>query len=210
MKRHWIWAVAGYAALLGGGYFLGQILSSWIAVPGPGGEIYSPMVLSVAALFVLTSAMPFVPGAEIGFALMMVFGSRIALLVYLCMLAALWIAFFAGYLLPRSAIQNLFLALGLKRAAVLVQRTEDMDIAARHEFLSTHAKGRILPLLLRNRYLTLVLALNVPGNAVLGGGGGLSLLAGLSRLYSPLGFCLATAVAVAPVPILVRLLSYAP
>jgi hypothetical protein len=42
---------------------------------------------------------------------------------------------------------------------------------------------------------------NLPGNVVLGGGGGIALLAGLSRLYAPLPMAVTVALAVAPVPL---------
>jgi len=56
--------------------------------------------------------------------------------------------------------------------------------------------------LLRYRYVALAVAINTPGNVILGGGGGLALMAGLSRLFSPLPFLLTVLIAVLPVPLL--------
>lgn len=210
MSGKWIWGVAIYAALLGGGFLLGQYLPMWLHVPGDASAPYGTMTLVVAAIFLITSAIPFVPGAEIGFALMMVFGARIAVLVYACMVAALWMAFGAGHLLPKSTLRGLFVALKLKRAAVFVRQTETMTAAERRSFLTQNMPGRILPFLMKNRYLAIFVLFNLPGNAVLGGGGGIALFAGMSRLFSPLGFCLASALAVAPVPLLFVLFGYRP
>lgn len=202
MSRKWIWALAGYATLLGGGLLLGRYLPMWMHVPGEASAPYGAMTLMAAGIYLITSAMPFVPGAEIGLALLMVFGARIALLVYGCMVAALWLAFAAGHLLPKSTLQKAFTALRLKRAAVLVRRAEGMSHRERHLFLTQNASGRMLPFLLKNKYLAIAVLFNLPGNAILGGGGGIALFAGMSRLYAPLWFCVASALAVAPVPIL--------
>jgi hypothetical protein len=45
---------------------------------------------------------------------------------------------------------------------------------------------------------------------LIGGGGGIALLAGMSRLFAPLGFAISVAVAVAPIPLLVLLTGYQP
>jgi hypothetical protein len=61
----------------------------------------------------------------------------------------------------------------------------------------------VVPFLLRHRYLALAIALNLPGNFLLGGGGGIALLAGVSRLYAVPGFLATVTCAVAPVPLAV-------
>lgn len=210
MSAKWIWGAAIYAVLLGGGFLLGQYLPMWLHVPGETSAPYGPMTLAVAGIYLITSAIPFIPGAEIGFALMMVFGARIAVLVYACMVTALWLAFGAGHLLPKSTLRKVFSALRMKRAAVLVRQAETMTNRERRAFLTQNAPGRILPFLLKNKYLAIAILFNLPGNAVLGGGGGIALFAGMSRLYSPLGFCVASALAVAPVPILFLVFGYRP
>ena len=48
--------------------------------------------------------------------------------------------------------------------------------------------------------------MNTPGNAVIGGGGGIMMLAGLSGLFAPLPTALAIMIAVSPVPIAVMLM----
>ncbi len=53
------------------------------------------------------------------------------------------------------------------------------------------------------RYVSVALLVNLPGNALIGGGGGICMIAGLSRLFSTWIFALTIALAVAPVPVLV-------
>ena len=60
---------------------------------------------------------------------------------------------------------------------------------------------RALRSVLQHRYVVLAVLLNLPGNVVLGGGGGLAMMAGLSRLFHPLPFVLTVLLAVLPVPL---------
>jgi hypothetical protein len=59
--------------------------------------------------------------------------------------------------------------------------------------------------LVRHRYLALAFALNLPGNSLIGGGGGIALSAGMSGLYPMPAYLASVAVAVAPVPLLIAL-----
>ena len=56
---------------------------------------------------------------------------------------------------------------------------------------------------MRFRYVTVALAINTPGNIAVGGGGGIMLVAGLSRLFSIPAMLLVIALATAPVPLAV-------
>lgn len=59
-----------------------------------------------------------------------------------------------------------------------------------------------LPFLLRHRYLVLALLFNFPGNAIIGDGGGIGLIAGMSRLFPFPKYLLLVCVAITPVPLL--------
>jgi hypothetical protein len=52
------------------------------------------------------------------------------------------------------------------------------------------------------RYLTIALLFNLPGNYLIGGGGGISLACGISRRFSWKWFLLTVVLAVSPVPLL--------
>lgn len=145
-------------------------------------------VWTLLLLYTLLLAVPFVPGAEIGLALLVVFGAVMAWPVYVATILALSIAFAAGRLASGSA-----------RPA--------------SEALAVFADGlRDRPWLqglMRFRWLTVVALINMPGNTVIGGGGGIAMALGYSRAFSYPAFLACVAVAVAPVPALVLLAEFA-
>lgn len=170
--------------------------------PGNEDTVHRTIMVS-AALYAALLAVPFVPGAEIGIALMVMLGPPIALLVYLCTVAGLSLGFVAGRIIPFSALARFAMDIRFERTSKLLREIEPMDKKERLGFLVSKAPKRLLPLLLRHRYLALAVALNIPGNYLIGGGGGIALFAGVSRLYSVTGFLVTILIAVAPVPIAV-------
>jgi len=172
--------------------------------PGNEDAVHRAIMIS-AALYVILLAVPFVPGTEIGVAMMAMLGPRIALLVYLCTLAGLSLGFILGRLIPFKALIHLAEYLKLDRSRRLLEQIEPLDEKERLDFLIGRVPKRMLPLLIRCRYLALAAALNIPGNYVIGGGGGIALIAGASRLFSVVGFFVTIILAVAPVPIMVMI-----
>jgi hypothetical protein len=170
--------------------------------PGNEDTVHRTIMVS-AALYAALLAVPFVPGAEIGVALMVMLGPPIVLLVYLCTVAGLSLSFVAGRIIPFSALARFAMDIRFERTSKLLREIEPMDKKERLGFLVSKAPKRLLPLLLRHRYLALAVALNIPGNYLIGGGGGIALFAGVSRLYSVAGFLVTIFIAVAPVPIAV-------
>ena len=209
MRRRARWLALGllYAALLIGGWYAGGRLDGLAAVevlPQTEARLHRG-VMTASAAFVLASATPFVPGAEIGFALPLLFGAKIAPLVYLSMVAALTLAFAAGRLVPASATARAFDAFGFARARDLALRFGGLEPSERLSLLLEAAPARIAPVLLRHRCLALIVLLNLPGNSVPGGGGGIAFAAGLSGLFSFPRYLLAVLAAVAPFPLYVAL-----
>lgn len=162
------------------------------------------MLGSVAYIGLL--ALPFVPGAEIGLAMLTAFGAEIAPLIYCATVLAMLLAYLVGCLLPVTALARIFSFLRMRKAADLVLRAAPLPGDARLQLLLEGAPPRIVALALRHRYVALALAVNTPGNAVIGGGGGIMMLAGLSGLFAPLPTALAIMIAVSPVPIAVMLM----
>ncbi|HXV11709.1 MAG TPA: hypothetical protein VD839_12995, partial [Burkholderiales bacterium] len=68
--------------------------------------------------------------------------------------------------------------------------------------------GGSMSVLLNHRYLLLALLLNLPGNVLIGGGGGIAMMAGMSRLYSFPSYLALISVAILPGPVLVMLSKY--
>lgn len=168
-------------------------------------EVHQALMIS-ALVYALLIAIPFVPGAEIGLAIVVMIGPSIVFLVYVSTIAGLTLSFLIGRIVPLNGLINLFDSLRLVRAARLLSQIEPMNRNDRLRFLISNAPSRIIPLLLRYRYVALAIAINTPGNIVLGGGGGLALMAGVSRLFSVPAFLMTIAVATAPVPLAVLLL----
>jgi hypothetical protein len=191
----------GYLGLLVLGFWLSMLMHDVVARV-EAGPIATGVIVAAFVCFVLFSAIPFVPGAEIGLGLLMVMGAEGALGVYLAMVAALCLSFAAGRFVPPARVAALFGALGLVRARDLVLRTADLAEADRVAFIEAHAPARWVPFLLRNRHLALGLLFNLPGNVILGGGGGIAFAAGASRLFGAGAYVLTVLIAVAPVPLM--------
>lgn len=168
------------------------------------------LVFSSAALYVVLMALPFMPGIEVGLMLMAMLGVGGIVLVYLCTVLALSLSFLAGRLLPPRHIARALGRLGLERARKLVTDLEPLGPEERLRFLARSAPSRIGPFLLRHRYLVLAVLFNLPGNALIGNGGGIALIAGMSRLFPFLKYVLLVCLAITPVPLLFLLRAVRP
>lgn len=157
------------------------------------------------AVYVVLLALPFVPGAEIGIALLTAFGAEIAPLIYGATVLAMVLAYGVGLFLPTTLLVRLLSLLHLTRAAALVERAAALPRADRTAVLLEGASPGMVALALRHRYLAIALALNIPGNVVIGGGGGIMMMAGISGIFAPLPTVLTVVIAVAPVPLVMVL-----
>ena len=159
-----------------------------------------------AVAYVGLLAMPFVPGAEIGIALLAAFGAAIAPLIYVFTVAAMMLAFTIGRFLPISSLERLFRVLRLTRAADLVAKAAPLSKDDRLAMLLEGQSKRAVSIAVRYRYLAIALAVNMPGNSIIGGGGGIMMIAGLSGIFAPLATFLTVVIAVSPVPLAVLFL----
>ena len=158
-------------------------------------------LVGVAIVFALCLAIPFVPGMEIGLAMMMLFGVRGVALVYLATLGGLSLSFLAGRWVSMKRIGRLLGWAGLERAQALMGQIDGLSRDQRLELLLSAAPGKYTGLLLRHRHLMLLVLLNLPGNAVLGGGGGIGFLVGASGLLSYPWYLGTVAIAILPFPL---------
>jgi hypothetical protein len=71
------------------------------------------------------------------------------------------------------------------------------------QFLQDAAPRWVGKWVIGHRYILLAILINLPGNSFVGGGGGILLIAGLSRLFSYPAVLLTLVVATAPVPLAV-------
>ncbi len=161
------------------------------------------LVMIAIAVYVLLMATPFMPGIEIGLALMALLGPKSAALIYLSTVLALSLSYAVGRFVPLRVVYRLLGWLYLERASSLVRQLEPLGRRERLAVLNEKAPRRVAPFLLRHRYVTIAALLNLPGNALLGGGGGIGLVVGVSGLIPYPAYLLVVAVAVAPVPLLI-------
>jgi hypothetical protein len=196
-----------YGSLLAGGHWGGGwLIDSAVVVLGADAQSHDLHVMIAGVVFYAAlMAIPFVPGMEISLALLAVFGPKVAMAVYAATVAALGLSCLIGRLLPVSLIATFFGSLGLQRAKDLVRSLQPLSAEQRLEVLIEHAPKRVAPLLLKHPYIAVIVALNVPGNAVIGGGGGIALLAGMSGLFTFPRFLASVSLAALPVPLVVML-----
>lgn len=192
-----------YGLLLLGGWSLGDALVE-LTIPeiGPMNEpMIHRIVMTALVAFIVMSAIPFVPGAEIGFALLLLSGGQVAPLVYLGMVSALVVSYIFARLVPSIVLGRAFDWLGLKMASNFIAELDAAPQNERLAMLSGVLPSKVGQKLLRHRYILLAVALNTPGNSLVGGGGGLAFIAGASRLFGFWPFLAVAIGAVAPVPL---------
>lgn len=181
-------------------------LMGWFSTVGRSSTLMGGLLVLMLLVYAILIAVPFVPGVEIGISLMFLAGSGVAPYVYLATVLGLVGAFLAGRFLSYRWLYRLLADLRLKRACVWLDRMHEMPPAARVEALQNGVGGRWGGYLIRFRYLALLVLFNLPGNSAIGGGGGIAMLAGLSRLYPTPTTILTIALAVSPVPLTVWVL----
>lgn len=186
---HWIRGELGVAEK-----FLAYAQSEWGRGVLVGGGI----------LYILLLSLPFVPGVELGILLMCVFGKEGVVFVYLATVAGLSLGFLIGRLIPQQWIESGLERLGYSWSCCgqsdEIEKMADCISAGRK-----HIPSWLKSFLVKYRYLTIAILVNLPGNYILGGGGGISLACGTSRRISWKGFLVTIIVAVSPVPVLVYL-----
>lgn len=198
-----IWRIAAIVAAIialnfAGGWFAAQInLQIW----PQHSDIIELIIVAIVVGYVLAMATPFVPGIEIGLALMLLLGPGGVVLVYLCTQIALALSFLLGRLIPTQLIAHIFDWLNFHRARRLIEAVERVAPEQRIRTLAERSPARWIAFLVRHHYLALTIILNLPGNAIIGGAGGLGMIAGLSRAVPLHHFAILMAIATLPVPL---------
>jgi hypothetical protein len=182
----------------------GRLVLRWLNFQlWPSQSIVIETALSISILiYILWMAMPFMPGIELGISLMAMLGTKGVILVYLCTLLSLSLSFVIGRLIPLKVFSSFFGWLHLRKAQSLIHQLEPLNSSEKIEFLLKNVPSTILPYVIKHRYLLIGVSLNLPGNALIGGGGGISMIAGTSGLYSFLKYVLFISIAIMPVPII--------
>ena len=166
-----------------------------------GGRWSISVLIGGGIIYVLLLSMPFVPGVELGVLLMCVFGKEGIVFVYFATVAGLSLAFLVGRLLPKEWVEFCLQKLGFSQNCdVPADEIDGMLYNLNHNL--KFCQSRFWTFLTKYRYLTIAILFNMPGNYIIGGGGGIALACGISQNVSGKWFLLAVILAVSPVPLL--------
>jgi hypothetical protein len=154
-----------------------------------------------AFVYVLVLALPFVPGVEFGLLLMVLFGREGVIVAYVATIVGLSLAYLVAQTVPNRITLRWMNKWGLSEATD--NPKDAIDAIAVGRSATRGAATRLGNFLASHRYLTLAVCLNLPGNSVLGGGGGIAALCGLSRQFYWWRYVLTLIIATAPIPLLV-------
>ncbi len=160
----------------------------------------SAVLIGALILYALLLAIPFMPGIEVGIALLLLNGAQIAPFVYAATVAGLMMAFLIGRCIPLEPLETSLRRIGLRRPPDLLR---DMRTTTTADRLGQYR--RLLPrwaswIAIDYRYVSLGLLLNVPGTFAIGGGGGILIAVGLSRLFRGWLVLVTLLIATLPVP----------
>ncbi len=181
-------------------YGVKQFLESPLG-SGAAGGVW--MGFAVLALYAVLLAIPFMPGVEIGISLLVMQGAAMVPYVYLATLAGLLLAYSLGHAFSEKFSCKFLGTLGLHSACAFIDKTKAMPRRARLAMLEAAVPARFAGWLIAHRYLMIALLINIPGNSLIGGGGGILMVAGLSRVFSFPATVLTLAIATAPIPLAV-------
>ncbi|WP_438463626.1 hypothetical protein [Marinomonas sp. PE14-40] len=137
---------------------------------------------AILILYIILLAIPYIPSAEIALCLLIVLGNESSSIIYFSTIIGLMIPFLIGrYFSERKdkKIENFFI----------------------HSKILTHI-GRFNPV------VTLALLINMPGNTLLGGGGGIAMTFGSGKLLSPFKYLLGVLVAALPIFVIGKATEY--
>lgn len=198
-RRHVLWAFLIISILVISGIYLMDIQADWADMLYEMRE--KPRVIIITGLiYALCLAVPFVPGVEIGILLMVVFGRSGILMAYLATIIGLTLAFSVGLYLRSHFVDNRTLVMWRNKAQ---QYQNDADNRLSSFRFGTWIQAHVNRNITLYPYLVTGLLFNVPGNWLIGGGGGIALVAGLSGQLRWLPFVLTVMLATSVIPLLV-------
>jgi hypothetical protein len=201
-------SLAALAVYLLGQYVADMVMQRFDLVMHVRSEpTFHRLIMTASGIYMALMAIPFMPAVEVGLSMIAFFGAKICFLIYVCTVLALIPPYIVGRLIPAKYCAKAFGFLGLTKAQRLMEKIAPLSTDRRLSYLLDNVPPRIGPFLLRHRFLALAIVLNIPGNMVIGGGGGIALLAGMTGIYPLSAYLLTVALAVAPLPLFVTLVS---
>ena len=200
-RKSRLWIVIGIMLLLWvAGSWSSQFLHSQLwPLDTEQTQLFIGLLVLVYAVCMI---LPFMPAIELGLVLLAMLDIPEVLMLYLLTVVALMISYGIGKLIPIHVLKRLFDFLHFHRASELLCSAGVCDEKEQINRFIEHAPKRMIPFLLRHRYCVFAVAINTPGNMVIGGAGGIAMMSGLSRLFGFRQFALTILIAVSPLPIL--------
>ena len=159
------------------------------------------LLVPVFVVYFITSGLPFVPASEIGFGLLIVLGGEIAPLIVLVSASGLITSFLVGKFVSMQKLAKLLNWFGLEKASNFLLKLQNMNQQEKLDHMMQGVSKKWSIALMRYRYLGIIALLNIPGNAVIGGGGGIAFMAGVTGLFSAKWFALSAILGVLPYPL---------
>lgn len=166
------------------------------------------LIFATLVIYAVLIAIPFVPGIEIGLGVLAVSGPAMAPLVWLATTSGLILSYTVGCKVPYRWLHRVLLDLHLTRACQMLTRFEAMSLPERADWITSLIPKRSLGWLVEYRYVNLAILINIPGNSVIGGGGGIAFISGLSGMFRPMLTMLTIGLATAPVPLAIWLFGW--
>lgn len=169
----------------------------------------TPVTLTVMAIaYTILLAIPGLPGLEVGLVMMAVFGEIGIVAVWLCTVVGLNLTFLVGRRIPRDKLerwlkprpapgqQSLVSSAGAAATTDTFSMVLDRNKFGRKILQWTGPPGGW------RRYLVVAFLLNMPGNFIIGGGGGIALFCGTSDDIKWRSFLWTTILAAMPIPLM--------
>jgi len=166
------------------------------------------LMLAVLLIYAVLIAIPFVPGVEIGISVLAAGGADMAPLVWLATAGGLTLAYMVGRAVPLTWMHRFFLDMHMVRVAEMIALFEALSPQKRAAYLHGLLPKRYCGWIVKYRYPTLAVLINVPGNSVIGGGGGIAMITGLSGVFRPALSLLTILIATVPVPLVIWLFDW--
>ncbi|MEI4232183.1 hypothetical protein [Roseovarius sp. D22-M7] len=166
------------------------------------------LMIAAIVIYALLIAIPFVPAVEIGLSVLAAGGPAMAPFVWLATASGLTLAYMAGCAVPLAWLHRFFRDMHLVRVAQTIAEFEALTPQERAAYLYGLLPRRYCGWIVKYRYPTLAVLINLPGNSVIGGGGGIALISGLSGVFRPALTLVTIGIATAPVPFAVWLFDW--
>ncbi len=185
--------------------YLAHLLLGWVEarVADRGAAARAMVTMSFFLAYALVIAVPFVPGVELAISFMLMRGPEVAPLVYVATVIGLALAYLVGRFVPYRWLQRASHDLGLHGLDRSLAEIAGLSRHDRLNLLRDRLPRRLRWVATKFRYVMIAALVNLPGSTLIGGGGGILMLAGLSRLFGFSAILITLILAVAPVPALV-------